>query len=449
MKPTNKRQEHLVNVINPQIKPIFKPHYDFAVEKLFKHNAIVLKSGKITCLDCGHSYQHNFKEVYQAQISETHCPKCKRKWDNVKHTKKRTFNDYKFMMVIDRVGDVQVLRHFKFSVYYSLGKRRKIYSFEVGRIFIYPDGKHEVIGYSKVSYYYDQWGQKFCLKKPKTADQYYMALTVYPKIKIAPTIKRNGFKGALFGFRPFFVFKHILTSNIAETFWKTKNHAWFLYYGENHDDKNDLNIYWSAMKLCIKHGYTVHKDQMSTYFDYLKLCLEFGKDISNVKYACPIDLNKRHDVLVEKKRKIIIKEKLNSLKKTIKEDSIVYDERIKKFIDLEFKSKNLIVRPVKDVQEMLFCGEVLRHCLFTNEYHRKENSLILVALEGNTVLETAEIKLNYNNPYLDQCRGFGNKASVRHSEIVSIIESNMHQIKDALKPKPKRKPKSVKQLQVA
>jgi hypothetical protein len=117
----------------------------------------------------------------------------------------------------------------------------------------------------------------------------------------------------------------------------------------------------------------------------------------------------------------------------IQQAQIVYEEQKKQFFGLEFTKENLSIRVMESVQDFLEEGDVLRHCVFTNEYHKKESSLILSAKYKDNPVETIEVAI----PSLEivQCRGNKNKDSPHHKQILKLLNQNLYQIKKRIKNK--------------
>lgn len=76
-------------------------------------------------------------------------------------------------------------------------------------------------------------------------------------------------------------------------------------------------------------------------------------------------------------------------------------------------------------------GDDLGHCVFTNEYYAKKDSLVLSAKVQNQSVETIEISLSRLE--ILQCRGMKNKPSAHHKEILKLLNENLYQIKNRMK----------------
>ena len=70
------------------------------------------------------------------------------------------------------------------------------------------------------------------------------------------------------------------------------------------------------------------------------------------------------------------------------------------------------------------------HCVFTNNYHLREDSLILSACVDGKQMETVEVSLSKLK--VVQARGVCNKNTEYHDEIIRLVNKNMKQIKKRL-----------------
>lgn len=136
----------------------------------------------------------------------------------------------------------------------------------------------------------------------------------------------------------------------------------------------------------------------SIWFDYLALLEYFNKDLHNAKYVCPKNLKKEHDRLVEKKRERQRNEELERNRKNIEEAEILFKHKIKKFIGLQFIQGNIIVKVLESVKEFEQEGDILKHCVFSNEYYTKK--IHLSFLLGLIIHQLKQSKLIFPNSRL-------------------------------------------------
>ena len=77
------------------------------------------------------------------------------------------------------------------------------------------------------------------------------------------------------------------------------------------------------------------------------------------------------------------------------------------FFGITFTDGVIQVKVLESVQEYLEEGKALHHCVFTNEYYLKKQSLILSARIDGKRIETIEVSLETMK--VIQCRGLQNK----------------------------------------
>ena len=65
----------------------------------------------------------------------------------------------------------------------------------------------------------------------------------------------------------------------------------------------------------------------------------------------------------------------------------------------------------------------MRHCVFTNEYHLKPDSLILSAYTDDKKLETSELSLSKLK--ILQCQGVCNQTTEYHKQILKLVNKNI------------------------
>jgi hypothetical protein len=154
--------------------------------------------------------------------------------------------------------------------------------------------------------------------------------------------------------------------------------------------------------------------------------MHFGKDVRSSKYVCPDNLFIAHDKLVKKKREQERKEKIIEIRKKIEKEQKNYAKAKSKFFGIQFNDGNLLVKPLESVEEFMIEGDELGHCVFANEYFKKENSLILSARIDSKPIETIELSLS--DLSILQSRGLGNKATKYHDRIINLVKSNISKI---------------------
>lgn len=170
------------------------------------------------------------------------------------------------------------------------------------------------------------------------------------------------------------------------------------------------------------------------WFDYLDLLTRYHKDLHNAYYVCPTNLKRAHDLYVAKKkrddekaRKARDMQRLLELKKYAED----YIKEKSKFFDLKLSDGKIVVIPLKSLEEFKKEGEIMHHCVFSNEYFKKKDSLILSARIGKKHIETVEVNLKTFS--IVQSRGACNKDTEYHDSIVKLVNNNMNLIQKCLK----------------
>ena len=305
------------------------------------------------------------------------------------------------------------------------------------------DEKGNVTSMSKrvqgLSTYYDSWIHSSNLEvRPKqfqNGARYNISpFRIYPERQITSKIKRNGFKGYFHDYAPHKFFSLLLSNSYFETLLKTKQYALLKELRGGHREWK-IKSYWPSIRICIRNGYTI--DKPDTWLDYVSLLEHFGKDLLSPKYVCPADLDKAHNRLVDKKRLIERKKKLQELRDKLEEDQREYTKKKARFFDICIVKDNITIRTIESVQEFLVEGDAHRHCVFENEYYKRDDSLILSAqIEGKRA-ETVEVSLKELKVL--QSRGLNNKPTRQHKQIINLVERNMPLIAERIHIKRKRR----------
>ncbi len=248
---------------------------------------------------------------------------------------------------------------------------------------------------------------------------------IYPKKKVLPAIKRNGFKGNYYGISPINLFSLLLSDSKAETLLKSNQVAMLKFYFNRYANTGGAERLWGSIRICIRNGYIITNP--SIWRDYIDLLAYFNKDLLSSHYVCPVDLKGAHDKLVRKKAEIEKRRNLQDMRKYITEAQIDYEKTKGIFFGVVFSDGDLSVRVMSSVEEFKEEGALLRHCLFSNEYFKKPDSLILSARVGDLPVETVEVSLSKLK--IVQARGAGNAATAYNEAIRNLVNNNLHVIR--------------------
>ena len=161
--------------------------------------------------------------------------------------------------------------------------------------------------------------------------------------------------------------------------------------------------------------------------DYIDLLIFFDKDIQNAKYVCPTNLKAEHDSWMLKKQTLLDRQKKEREREHIIENEKQYQKLKSKFLGLEFSEGELHIKVLENVNEFYEEGKTLRHCVYTNEYFLKEDTLIFTAQINGKRIETVEVSLDTLK--VIQSRGVCNQNTEYHDQIINLVNKNAHLIR--------------------
>lgn len=420
-----------VNKLVPYVSPLSQEAYQYAQEHVFPQE-ICLCKGKAWCTACGGLFGLSKEDIKSGTYV---CPKCGKKL-NARSTTKSKVYDWGVFSVIDVVSVYQVIRHFKIFKSVSRTTPLRYYYEEVAQNWIDERGNAvtarkswAMCGARSFSFVYnsqlkvridDYLG--YNIWRIRSMEIY--ANVIYPKMKVLPILKRNGFRHSFHGITPCDVFRELLRSNNSEMLWKTKQYD-ILRYKIKKGWKCDTD-YPKSVRIANRNRYYV-KDA-SMWFDYLGLLSFFDKDLTNAYYVCPKNLKKEHDRLLKKQTRILEQRKLEEQKKEIEQAERVYSQHIARFKKL-FLSDGLVkIRIIPSVHDVMEEGEYMHHCVFSGNYYNKKDTLLLSAKVNNERKETIEVNLTTCN--IVQSRGRCNQNSEYHERIIKLLKREMYKIRE-------------------
>lgn len=416
MKARTKLELRVAELSN-KLNPINKDQKKWAYDQCLDHKAFANKS-KAVCLDCGKPFSLELVKRKRAT-----CPNCHTQL-KVENTLKRTDTQSVYFGIAQVVEDFQVIRHFELYGHYKFKKPVKYFLTEILQFWILPSGKLTMIGRNHhISGYCDSWGGDWSIRKEN--GYYYgnkyriIPYKYHPDSDFKPEYSKYGINHKLQGISFISAIERVPRDPHLETLLKCKRYELFDFA-----INKSIHRYWPSIKICIRNKYKI-KDPI-LWTDYLDLLIYFGKDLRNPLYVCPKNLKKEHDRLMVKKQLIISRQNEEKRKKNIKKAQEQFSRKIKPFLGLSFQEGDLKIKVLETVQEFVTEGELLNHCLFTNEYHLKKNTLILSARIDDKPIETIEVCLKKFKVL--QARGFNNQPTDHHDLIVAIVERNMRRI---------------------
>jgi len=243
-----------------------------------------------------------------------------------------------------------------------------------------------------------------------------------------PILKRNGLKRSFHNMQPRDVIEGLLKNNIFETLWKCKQFPLLRAFAYNWNrDYNDVSK-MAAVKIVLRHNYHIKDGRM--WVDMVNMLERAHKDFRNPKFVCPISLEAGHDKAMdlcnkyeEKQRKIKEQKELLEDQKAVK----AYEVARKCFIGMVISDGTVVIQVLPTVKDVEQEGKAMHHCVFTNKYYKRLDSLLLTAKVNDERVETIEVDLKRYQ--LVQSRGVCNQNSEYHDEIVNLVNENMNVIR--------------------
>ena len=416
MKPRNKF-ERAILAQSKHLRPITKTQKQWAFRECIDHFAYRLPKGNTTCMDCGHLWQ---------MIEPTEhctCPQCGAGLEVIT-TRARKLQQRQYFTVLTTLGGYQVLRMYLLIACMEKGYQASSSIMEIGQYWWDERGRQSIVAVQRtMGHYIDSFAyySPMAIRRDNEAYHFVARCPLCPKVKLNDTLKRNGFEGKCYGIAPTSLIPALLTDSRAETLLKagrTEHLRYFLSRARTIDE------YWPAYKITLRRGYDI--TDIALWCDYVDMLRRLGKDTHNALYVCPEDLQVAHDEVHRKLRARQEREQEEHKRQKALEDEARFQKLKTPFFGITFTDGTIQIRVLESVQEYIEEGQVLHHCVFSNEYHLKEKSLILSArIEGKRV-ETIEVSLE--TMQVIQCRGLQNKNTEYHERIIELVHQNMKQI---------------------
>lgn len=417
MKPRTKAQIEVFN-LSKIVLDVEDKVKKWAIKDCNEHVGLATKK-KFWCIDCGKEHSIDLVKKDKAV-----CPSCKSKLKIAKSLK-RTFEQHYNVAFAEILGEYQVIRIFEINCYHKKNEKLKVHIQENIQQYIPSD--HRKVQYvarrTNMGGYDARYGDLEIRKPSQWKSNSYDPLPYlyHPSSFFKKEYTKLGVDNNLQGLTLLNLIDELIYSQ-AETLLKAKQYSLLNYFGYN--NKSRIITYWASIKIAIRNNY-FPKDA-SLWIDYLYLLDHFRKDLHSPKYLFPEDLNKAHDKLVEKRRVIQRKLELEKRKKDLKQDEKAYAKKIQDFLGLEFNQGELKIKILESVKEFIEEADAHKHCVFSNKYYNKEDSLLLSATFKGVKIET--IELSISKLEILQSRGLQNKASEQNKSIIKLLKSNLHQI---------------------
>lgn len=337
---------------------------------------------------------------------------------------------YRYFVISSRLKDWQVCRFFQIRKV-----KQNFHIIEPVRLWFNEKVHMELEAMSRCwcSSHADSWNtnSELSLKEVPSWHKDYTQILPISASKVTsmlPILKRNGLKRSFHNMQPRDVIEGLLKNNIFETLWKCKQFPLLRAFAYNWNrDYNDVSK-MAAVKIVLRHNYHIKDGRM--WVDMVNMLERAHKDFRNPKFVCPINLKAGHDKAMdlcnkyeEKQRKIKEQMELLEDQKAVK----AYEVARKCFIGMVISDGTVVIQVLPTVKDVEQEGKAMHHCVFTNKYYKRLDSLLLTAKVNDERVETIEVDLKRYQ--LVQSRGVCNQNSKYHNEIVSLVNKNMNIIR--------------------
>lgn len=427
MKPKTKFQKHIVALSKHS-----KGYYTAKSRNWIIKNELP-KFGRgnkkeYICFECNHKWE-NSTGVFEKEVK---CPHCKAKLSVLKRLNQKStstvyqiphyFSGYQifYLYVVYKTSWPDKLPRIEF---YKVSEKwidvdtQKSVVIAMARK---PFAKYHLIGWDFAKEYE---------VRPNSEENTYVACeSVYPKGSFHPHFYRNGFDGDLHQYNAHYLFKQLMYNPKSETLWKAGQ-----YDVINHP--YEIDRHWKFLKICMRNNCII--SDFNIWKDYVYMLSELRLDVHNPSLLCPKNLHEAHDkymnLLNEKRRREEIKRERERNKRHLEElrcnEELLksYDKRLKRFSGVIIKTKDFLISPIETIEEFKKVAESQRHCIFTNAYYARENSLMLKANYNNSIAEVIELSLESFKVL--QAYGAGNTITEHHDNIIKLIERKAPYIK--------------------
>ena len=272
MKPKTKIQKEVAR-LSANLRPISATQIDWAYRHCVEHIGYRTKKGNITCSDCGHEW-HSDSGLCDTLEGCT-CPKCHAEL-KVQDTRRRIYKETQNFSVITTCKGYQVIRVAQVRCESRKGEPMRFYCHEVVQRWISPDGKVTDMALLRgfLFCYCDVWALGSDMEvRPHNSlyDDVVARSCAYPKMRILPQLRRNGFKGDFHGISPVRLFKALLSDPRIETLMKGGEIEVMKHFLFNTRTADEC---WASYLIAKRHKYQI---------DNLSMCIR--ATVKNTAYS--------------------------------------------------------------------------------------------------------------------------------------------------------------------
>ena len=404
-------------VVMEALKELTLPELEFRLmkEAMVCHGIYHYK--RIYCTECN-TYHVQDKKYNDNRIESFACPSCKTVLSVSPAEGIRC--EVKYFNTFDTANEFQIVRTFEVTKVSSKKSPPQYFFYEIAQYFLseyYPPQMRGV----RVNYYSDRFSGDLSFRPYKKANTRYPDGYIVATGDIMPSLTRKGYQHQIVKRYDWDVIKAFMNWPKAEILAKN-NQLKVLEVYVKYPDR--IEKYWQQIRICIRHKYII--SNWATYADLMQNLEYLNLDITNPKFICPEDLAAYHRELSAK----IAKRKQ---KEAWKNDNVTYQKRTIYLQGKSFTAGNTILKHLDTLEDIYEESEIMNHCLFSNEYYKKENSLLFRAYYEGEHVETVEIKIK---PFeINQVLGYQNQPSPYNDIVKLAIQSLLKEIYNTYKNK--------------
>jgi len=386
----------------------------------------------VVCLECNHTWKPD-SEVKNSS-PQIKCPSCQKKLQKI-NFQNGCASRFLTYSVVQTVGRFQVFRYFSSWKHMYKNKKPKYFFrslFEEWKD--YEKDKSVIVGripsWTSDGFSSSDYEVRYINRKSWKGNEYerFASDVNCPGAKFLPRFKKYGLGNNFHNCDWRSLIKHLEVDSTVETLLKSKQSS-LLFYAVHKESRHSR--YWPQVKIAMRHKYKIQDPGI--WYDYLQLLREFGKDLRNPKFILPENLKEAHDEYVARRTARIARQRAEQEVRRQENERLKAEAeealkgiKAEVFKDFSFKQGKMKIVTLIEEEDVKKEGKDLKHCVHTNSYHKKSGILLMSARIGSKRIETIEISLaSYS---VIQCRGYDNKPTEYHDQILEIVRKNMGKI---------------------
>lgn len=403
-------------------------------------NRVFTAGKKCWCAKCGGGWE----EKIDAGANEAVCPHCGAR-GGIHRGRNTTWKGMEYIQFLQVHRGWQVIKYMLIRWEARRGENIKIYDMDIIQKWCQPGRPMITLGTGLTfapywrSIPYSLWGSGLVIKYPSYFYTEWMECKAYPRMSLLPVYVKHLGKRPSFGeYTAPDLLGNIYGNPYLERLYKageTKQLKELL------DHVELVNRYWPSIRVAIRHGYT--PEHWNDYFEHLRALKYLRYDMRSPKYVAPENFGELHDLVMRQYRnKLDAAEERRRQREELRqamwreqqeqrrrEGAKSFAKRIAKFAGLHLEDGDIVITPLMDITAFKDEGNAMHHCVFTNSYYTREDSLILSARmkDGGERVETVEVSLR--QWAIVQSRGIYNSTTERHDEICSLVNGAMDSIR--------------------